>query len=91
MLTGVATGRTPRTGLKLSRLLRYPVQQRIGTTDTAELETMFDEREDIIKTEREQAIEECQERIEFCERHNYGSITEEEYDELSRLKDGREP
>jgi len=52
---------------------------------------MFDEREDITKTERQQAIEESQERIEFCERHNYGSIIEEEYDELSRLKDGGEP
>ena len=51
---------------------------------------MFDEREGIIKTEREQAIEECQERIEFYERHGYELIIDDEYAELSRLKDGGE-
>jgi hypothetical protein len=52
---------------------------------------MFDEREDITKIERQQAIEEYQERIEFYERYNYRSIIKEEYNELSRLKDGGEP
>jgi hypothetical protein len=33
-------------------------QQRIGTTDTAELEAMFESREAITKTERQQELEE---------------------------------
>jgi hypothetical protein len=39
-------------------------------------------------SDREQAIEECKERISFYERHNYGDIIEDEYEELKRLKEG---
>ena len=64
------------------------LEQRIGTTDTAELEAMFDEREDITKTEREQEIEDCEDRIDWYEQHDWEQAAEREYSRLKELKEG---
>jgi hypothetical protein len=66
------------------------LEQRIGTTDTAELEAMFDQREDITKTEREQEIEDCEDRIDWYEKHDWEKAAESEYDRLKSLKEGGE-
>ena len=56
--------------------------------DVAELEAIFDQREDITKTEREQEIEECKERINWYESHDWKKAAESEYDRLRELKEG---
>jgi hypothetical protein len=66
-------------------------QQRIGTTDTAELEAMFESREAITKTERQQELEDVRDAAEWMDDHGWEQAAEDQWDRLKRLKEGGEP
>jgi hypothetical protein len=68
------------------------LEELCGTSDLAELDRLLSTDDEYAElSDRQRAIAECEERIEWYEQHNYGSIIDDEYAKLKRLKEGGEP
>jgi uncharacterized protein YjaG (DUF416 family) len=66
------------------------LKQRLGTTDTAELEAMFESREDITKTERQQKLEDVRDAAEWMDSHGWEQAAEDQWERYRALKEGGE-
>jgi hypothetical protein len=66
------------------------LEELAHTSDLARLdEVLGDDDDDVAELdETEQAIAECEERIQWYENHDWQKAAEREYDRLSRLKGG---
>ena len=68
---------------------KQELEELTGTSDVDELRQVLDagnDRDGV--TDRKKEIAECEERIAFYERHDYGDVIDDEYDRLKRLKEG---
>ena len=67
------------------------LEELAHTSDIAKLDGALGDDDDVAELdETEQAIEECEERIQWYENHDWEKAAEREYDRLKSLKDGGE-
>jgi len=66
------------------------LERRLGTTETAELEAMFESREAITKTERQQELEDVRDAAEWMDDHGWEQAAEDQWERYRALKEGGE-
>jgi hypothetical protein len=66
------------------------LERRLGTTETAELEAMFESREAITKMERQQELEDVRDAAGWMDDHGWEQAAENQWERYRALKDGGE-